>query len=115
VLFQKLQTPGEPFDIAWRIGYNADYGDPYGVLNNLFKANRASYNSPKYNRLLDRASRLSGPKRYQTYGNLDIALARKAAPLIAYGTDNVWTFVSKRVGCKILRPELDLAAVCLKR
>jgi hypothetical protein len=40
---------------------------------------------------------------------------REAAPLIAYGTDNVWTFVSKRVGCKVLGPELDLAAVCLKR
>jgi len=121
VLLAKLETPGERFDIAWGFGWGADYGDPYGILNILFrnpgggKANIARFNSPRYNRLLNRASRLSGAKRYRAYGNLDVTLARKAAPLIAYGTDNVWTFVSKRVGCKILRPELDLAAVCLKR
>jgi ABC-type oligopeptide transport system substrate-binding subunit len=121
VLLAKLSAPGEPFDIAWGIGWTADYSDPYAFLNLFFhgreigKSNFARLNSPRYNHLLDRASRLSGAKRYRTYGKLDVALARNAAPFIAYGTDNAWTLVSKRVGCKILRPELDLAAVCLKR
>jgi len=116
-LAANLSAPRAPFDIAWGIGWAADYSDPYAFINALLDGRNiwARFNSPKYNRLMDRASRLRGAKRFRAYGDLDIALARNAAPLIAYGTDNAWTFVSKRVSCKILRPELDLAAVCLKR
>jgi hypothetical protein len=61
------------------------------------------------------AARLKGTKRYRAYGNLDLDLAREAAPMIAYGSDNAVTFVSNRLDprCRILRPQLDLAAVCL--
>ena len=116
--FDKLSTPGEPYDIAWD-GWIADLPDP-SLLNDIFAgrnipgSNHGRFDSPKYNALLDQASRLQGARRYQKYGRLDVDLARNAAPAIAYAYDNALTFVSARTGCIVLNPYLDLAAVCLK-
>ncbi len=116
--FQKVATPGERFDIAWA-GWLADVPDP-SLLNDLFAGERSPdpnwshFDSPSYNAQLDRASRLVGPARYRAYGRLDVDLARDAAPAIAYAYDNALTLVSKRVGCIVLNPYLDLAAACLK-
>ena len=116
--FRKVATPGEPFDIAWS-GWLADLPDP-SLLNDLFAGanspdpNFSRFDSPTYNRRLDRASRLVGQRRYAMYGRLDVDLARDAAPAIAYAYDNALTLVSKRVGCIVLNPYLDLAAACLR-
>ena len=45
--------------------------------------NWARFDSPMYNRLLRRAARLRGPARYRAYGDLDVRLARDAAPMVA--------------------------------
>ena len=64
---------------------------------------------------LERAARLpEGVGRNSAYAALDVRLARDAAPLAAVDVLNEPTFVSKRVGCIVLRPVLDLTAVCLK-
>jgi hypothetical protein len=68
---------------------------------------------PKYNRLMDRAARLSGDARYRAYGELDVQLSRDAAPAVPYALFNLFSFVSANVGCIILPPSLDLTAVCL--
>jgi ABC-type transport system substrate-binding protein len=121
VLFDKLGTRGEPFDIGW-IGWGAS-GDPGPFLVGLFHGreigqpesdNWSYFDSQKYNRLLDRASRLTGSARYRAYGDLDVDLARNAAPAIAYAYDNTMNLVSERVGCVVVNPYLDLAAACLK-
>ena len=121
-LFQKLFTPGTPYDMAL-LGFGPDYFDPYDMLNVLFDGrligtpvsfNLAHFDSPTYNALLDAASRLTGSARYRAYGKLDVNLARNAAPVAAYEYESALTFVSKRVGCVILNPFLDLASVCLK-
>jgi ABC-type transport system substrate-binding protein len=121
ILFDRIATRGEPFDISWN-GWLADVPDP-SVLNALFDgrsigaangANNSFFNSPKYNRLLGRASQLKGAERYREYGRLDVDLARNAAPAIAYAYDNALTLVSARTGCVVVNPYLDLAAVCLK-
>jgi peptide/nickel transport system substrate-binding protein len=121
LLFSKLATRGEPFDIGW-IAFGFSGSDP-SMLNLLFDGrtigqpgfgNYSYFNSPKYNGLLEHASRLSGPARYRAYGRLDVDLARNAAPAVAYGYVNVLTLVSKRVGCIVVNPYLDLAAACLK-
>lgn len=62
-----------------------------------------------------RAARVRGDARYRAYGRLDVQLAREAAALVPVYRSNVLTLVSKRVGCVVLRPTLDLTAVCLKQ
>jgi len=109
----------EHYDLAFD-PWTADYPDPYSLVNLLLErqfiggSNLSRFNSPKYNRLLQRAARLQGSARYRAYGNLDVRLARDAAPILAIDVFNETTLVSKRVGCVVLRPTLDLAAVCLK-
>jgi len=120
--FAKLGNPEEPFDMAWA-GFGFPEPDPGGVLNSLFdggtigkpgNTNWSYFNSPKWNRALRRASRLTGAARYRAYGRLDVELAREEAPAVAYAVDDVPTLVSARTRCVIVSPALDLAAVCLK-
>ena len=123
VLFEKMATRGEPFDIAW-IGWDAGGPVPDPALLEIFDGrtigtptnqNFSYFDSPRYNQRLAAASRLPvGPERSRVYGELDVDLARNAAPAIAYAYDNVLTFVSARTACVVVNPYLDLAAVCLK-
>jgi peptide/nickel transport system substrate-binding protein len=121
LMFQKLATPGEPFDLAW-VGFAAPSNDSQEILG-IFDGrtigqpdseNWSYFNEPRYNRLLEQAAGFSGSKRYQAYGDLDVRLARDAAPAIAVLNPNTWAFVSARTGCVIMNPVLDLTAVCLK-
>ena len=114
-----LGVPGEPWDIAIML-WTPDYIDPYAYVNRLLDArfiggtNLGRFDSPKYNRLMRLAARLEGAARYERYGALDVELARKAAPLVPIEFFDEPTLVSKRVGCIVLRPALDLTAACLK-
>lgn len=116
----RLGAPNEPFDIAY-YPWAADYADPYSFVNLLLDGrfigagNVSHVDSPKYNRLMRQAARLEGRARDRAYGRLDVQLARDVAPLVAISNTNELTLVSKRVGCVVLRPALDLTAVCLKR
>lgn len=118
----RLLAPDEPWDIAPHF-WAADYADPFGYINVQLdgrsdrKSNLAGFDSQRYNRLMRRAARLQGRARYRAYGELDIQLARDAAPLVSVSFTNEFTLVSKRVDprCVVLRPTLDLTAVCLKR
>jgi ABC-type transport system substrate-binding protein len=123
LLFKKLSTPGEPFDMGW-IGWEFTEPDPGQALNGLFDGGLIGtpsnidwsyFDLPKWNRLLRRANRLTGQTRYRAYGKLDVELARDEAPAVVYGVDNTLTLVSARTGCVVTNPALDLAAVCLKQ
>jgi ABC-type transport system substrate-binding protein len=111
--------PGEPVDIVL-FGFGPDYIDPYSYLNLFFESrfigatNAARLDSPSYDRLLRRAARLQGKARARAYGALDVRLARHAAPIAATAFLNDAALVSSRVGCVLMRPGLDLTAVCLK-
>jgi peptide/nickel transport system substrate-binding protein len=121
--FTRIGMRSEPYDIAWTV-WAPDYLDPYTYINtlldgHLLKAtgnlNFAHFNSPKYNRLMTRAAHLQGRARARAYGKLDVDLARKAAPMVAYAITKAPTLVSKRVGCIVLRGGyFDLGAACLK-
>ena len=123
VFLKKVSTPGEPFDIANSIGFVSGYPD-HTLLNCMFHGrlippaegcNYFYFNSPRYNRLLDRAERLLGPARYRLYGRLDVELARDAAPGVPYLLPNTGVLISERAGCaRFDRPLFDLATVCLK-
>jgi peptide/nickel transport system substrate-binding protein len=114
-----LGTPGEPWDIALQL-WTPDYVDPYAYVNRLLDgsfsggSNLAHFDSAKYNRRMRQAARLEGAARYERYGELDVDLARNAAPLVPVEFFDEPTFVSKRIGCVVLRPTLDLTAACLK-
>jgi ABC-type transport system substrate-binding protein len=118
-LFEKLATPGEPFDLG-RVRW---FGGTPGSLTFWFDGrtigqpdfgNFSYFNSPKYNRLLDEASRLTGTARDRAYGELDVEISRDAAPMIPVSRVNALAFVSARVGCVVMNPSLDLTAVCFK-
>jgi peptide/nickel transport system substrate-binding protein len=117
----RLSTPGEPFDMAFLVTPNVDYYDPYAFLNLLLesrfigRANWSNLRSTKWDRRLRAASRLRGDARLRAYGQLDVELARDVAPIASAVYLNEPTLISKRVGCVLLRPAIDLAAVCLKQ
>jgi peptide/nickel transport system substrate-binding protein len=119
--FKKLATPGEPWDIAFGL-WSPSYIDPFAYINLLFErrflggTNFARFASAPYDREMRSAARLpQGSDRSGAYAALDVRLAREAAPLAAVDFLNEPTLISSRVGCVVLRPVLDLTAVCLKR
>ena len=119
--FNKLATPGEPWDLAFGL-WSPSYIDPYAYINLLFDrrfvgaTNFARFASPRYDREMRRAARLpQGSLRNNAYAALDVRLARDLAPAAAVDVLNEPTLVSSRVGCFVLRPVLDLTAVCLER
>jgi peptide/nickel transport system substrate-binding protein len=123
VAFGKMATPGKPFDIGYVGWIGPQTRDP-SLLEWMFDGrsianapdfgNWSYFNSPKYNRLLDEASRLTGAERYQAYSELDVQLSREVAPAIPWAALNSIAFVSARTGCVVMNPRLDLTAVCLK-
>ena len=121
VLFDKLSTPGEPFDIgrvSWGglfdAGFLAFLFDGRGI-GQPSSGNWSYFNSTRFNRMFDRAQSLPvGPARSRAFGEIDVQISRDAAPAIAFGVPNQLTLVSRRVGCVVVNPDLDLTAVCLK-
>ena len=63
------------------------------------------------------AARLAGDERYRVYGELDVDLARNAAPLVALANVTTRDFFSARIGCQLYQPVygVDLAALCVRR
>jgi peptide/nickel transport system substrate-binding protein len=121
VLIQKVETRGEPFDMALVGGWAADYPDPWWYINPLLNGttiglagnyNMSYFNSAKYNKAMQIASHLSGNARYQAYGRLDQDIAQNAAPLIALSVDNEQDFISTSFGGFLYQPVygVDLAA-----
>jgi peptide/nickel transport system substrate-binding protein len=118
LFFQKITTRGEPFDLARVQWIRPDLNCLFNgrTIGQPTSCNISHFNSPKYNRLLDRASRLTGEARDRAYGELDVQLSRDAAPATPVAVNNSIAFVSARVGvgCVVMNPSLDLTAVCLK-
>ncbi len=115
-LFAREQTPGKPFDLAWD-GWITNYLDPQSMLTSILEDSSVgpTFNDPAYRRKLARAARLSGPQRYLTYGELDLDLARNAAPLAAFGNLTSNDFFSARIGCQTYGVYgMDLGALCLR-
>jgi peptide/nickel transport system substrate-binding protein len=116
--FGRLMARG-PYDLGFAT-WTPDYADPYAVLNLqldgrfIGATNWARFDSAQYNSLLRRAALLQGAPRYRTYGELDVQLARDAAPMVAVDFLNDATLVSKRIGCVKLKPTFQLTTVCLK-
>jgi peptide/nickel transport system substrate-binding protein len=118
--FGRLAAPGEPWDLALGL-WQPSYVDPYAYLNQLLDARYAGgtnftrFASNAYDAQLRRTARLLQVRtRSRAYAALDVRLARDAAPLAAVDFLQEATLVSRRVGCIVLRPVLDLTAACLR-
>ena len=125
VQFGKEGTKGEPFDIADE-GWVADYNDPYDFINVLLygksitdsnNVNFSYFDDPEYDKKMEEASRLSGEERFKTYGDLDLNIAKNAAPLAAWSNSNERDFFSARMGCQLYQTVygMDIAALCLRQ
>jgi len=124
VQIDKESTRGEPFDIT-NEGWIADYADPYDFIDVLLNGknlqpqhnnNIAYWNDPKFNAKMNAAARLSGAKRYSTYGALDIDIMKNGVPWAPRSNANARVFVSKSFGCFTFNAiyTVDLAASCIK-
>jgi peptide/nickel transport system substrate-binding protein len=126
-LYHRLLAPLKagrtgPWDIA-DVGWINDYADPQGELNPLFEVGHAGdgsnfghFDDARFQRDLQHAAALSGPRRDRAFTQLDAALARDAAPVIAYANETTDYFFSARIGCQVVQPlyGLDLAALCMR-
>jgi ABC-type transport system substrate-binding protein len=105
-IYDPLGVRGNDADIAVSRGWCSDYPDPYEWINRLFDGNLLmpqnnvnwSYmDRPKWNRRMEAAARLVGPKRFTVYGQLDLDLMREVAPVAVERTYNNRYFFSDRV------------------
>src|SRR5439155_14424826 len=112
VMFERALRPREQWDILLA-DWGADYADPYDFLNALLdpRGNLFHFRNQHVTRLLDQAADLSGPARYDTYGELAVELARDEAPWVSYAVGTERDFFSARVGCQVYNPVygMDLA------
>ena len=112
VAIRTADTRGSDFDM-FLIAWFADYPDPFDFINvlldgqNIQDANNSNYSylsSPKYNKLMTDAAKLSGAARYDAYGKLDVDLMKNAAPWAPLSNGNVREFISSRVTNYLFHP-----------
>jgi len=105
-IYEAAGTKGSSHDVVGQVGWCQDYPDPYDFINVLMdgtkiqaenNVNIAYFNSPKFNRLMQRAAHLTGRKRYRAYGALDINITKNAAPWAAMGDSTNQFFYSSKV------------------
>jgi len=103
--------PMKDADLGVAAGWCSDYPDPYDWINVLFfggstqggfNVNYSFMNLPKWNRRMEAAAKLVGPKRYKVYGQLDLDLMRQVAPIAPMRTYNNRYLFSDRVDPKRL-------------
>jgi peptide/nickel transport system substrate-binding protein len=79
-------------------------------------ANVAYFDRPAYNRRMAADARLSGAARFRAFSHLDADIMRDQAPWAPIAEASTWRFVSRRVGCVHLRPQVGLVwgDLCLR-
>jgi peptide/nickel transport system substrate-binding protein len=115
-LFQRLKTPGEPWDIAL-VGWFADYLDPFNFVNDLFGENNTGrFRNVRFERRMRQAALLVGRKRLAAYAFLERDLMRRSAPIAPFIVLNDVMFVSRSLGCFAYDTTygLDVLAICKK-
>jgi ABC-type transport system substrate-binding protein len=102
---------GNDGDIYVSAGWCSNYPDPFDWINVLLygpflqpenNVNYSYMDLPRWNRKMEAAARLVGPKRFKLYGQLDLDLMRQVAPMAVERTYNNRYFFSDRVNPKSL-------------
>lgn len=115
-MFQREFTRGESFDIGL-YGWALDYPDPSDFIGPPFNGSDVDFpgaDARGYKARIVAASRLTGERRLSAFGQLDIDIARHAAPVVAFANITADDFFSARIGCQIFQPiyGMDLGALC---
>ena len=109
--FDGMGVRGNDADIAVSRGWCSDYPDPFDWINVLFyggfiqaenNVNLSYMDLPKWNRKMEAAAKLVGPKRFEAYGQMDLDLMREVAPVAVERTYNNRYLFSDRVDPKSL-------------
>ena len=110
-LYDAMGKRDNDLDLGTSMGWCSDYPDPYDWINILLygksiqaenNVNYSYFNDAKWNRKMEQAARLVGPKRLNVYGKLDIDLMKNAAPMAVERTYNNRYVFSNRVNPKSL-------------
>jgi peptide/nickel transport system substrate-binding protein len=125
-VFTALGRRGNSYDLAV-VGWAALFADPYAYVNTLLSGdtirdvlntNTAYFNDPEANRLMRAAARLTGRKRLETYGKLDLLIQERWAPIVILGHRNDRAFFSVRIDTKSIFQSpvygLDLGRLALR-
>jgi ABC-type transport system substrate-binding protein len=108
-IYDAMGKKGTDADMGVSMGWCSDYPDPYDWINILLygksiqdenNVNYSYFNSSLWNRRMENAAKLVGPKRLQVYGQMDIDIMQKAAPVAVERTYNNRYFFSNRVDPK---------------
>ena len=116
-LFERIDTPGEPFDIA-QYNWSADYADPSTFINTLFQSEISTHPSlfsePRLDRRMAAAAQLAGEPRLRAYEALDRELSKEVVPAVPFASGTTVGFFSDRVGCQVDHPiaGIDFALLC---
>jgi peptide/nickel transport system substrate-binding protein len=110
-IYDAMGVKGNDADIGVSMGWCSDYPDPYDWINvllyggNITDENNVNYsffNHPTWNKKMEAAARLVGPKRLKVYGQMDLDIMKKAAPMAAERTYNNRYFFSNKVDTRSL-------------
>jgi hypothetical protein len=104
--FAALNTPGEPWDVAWPPS-EAPYPDPAAAFIPLLRGTR-------YEARVNAANRLTGTDRARAWAHFEVDLMRNDPPVAAYADFTPLAFVSRKsFDCwSGAGANLDLGAVC---
>jgi oligopeptide transport system substrate-binding protein len=110
-IYTAMGVRGNDADLGVSMGWCSDYPDPYDWINVLLygktiqaenNVNFSYFNHPKWNKKMENAAKIVGPKRLQVYGQMDIDIMKQAAPMAIERTYNNRYFFSNRVNPKSL-------------
>jgi peptide/nickel transport system substrate-binding protein len=108
-IYDAMGKRGTDADMGVSMGWCSDYPDPYDWINILLygpsiqaenNVNYSYFNSSKWNARMANAAKLVGPKRLKVYGQLDLDIMNKAAPMAIERTYNNRYFFSNHVNPK---------------
>jgi ABC-type transport system substrate-binding protein len=108
-IYDAMGKRGNDADMGVSMGWCSDYPDPYDWINILLygpsiqdenNVNYSYFNNPTWNKRMANAAKLVGPKRLAVYGQMDIDIMKKAAPVAVERTYNNRYFFSNRVNPK---------------
>ena len=103
-IYTAMGVRGNDADIGVSMASCSDFPDPGDWIRGLFSGggNYSQMNLARWNRKMDAASKLVGPKRLEAFGRLDIEIMKKVAPIAVERTYNNRYFFSNRVDPKSL-------------